>query len=303
MLFSGIKKIGNELHLKRTNSEVVGMVRNCFVKLYDGPNMKVLELFVPEINDSDKEYIMKMLETSKVNTHEWLEYGVKITFNEYFFPYSIQKIKNILLDLSEYFFSKYPNQKLHCQKCGTSKELEIYCIDSKSVAVCEDCYKTVENEINEKNLENIYTPTNYLQGFLGSLLFSIPGICVTVLLFVYLNALSAISSILYVILGIKGYKKFKGKISQIGVIIIIISTVIMVGLGIIVAYSVFILKEIKTIDIEMLLYILKMPEIQKEIIQNLALSYVLSGIYLVIQGIHLMKEWKTEKAVQKVRDI
>jgi hypothetical protein len=40
MLWPGIKKPGKELQLKRTNSEVVGMVKNCFVKMYDGSNIK-----------------------------------------------------------------------------------------------------------------------------------------------------------------------------------------------------------------------------------------------------------------------
>ncbi len=36
MLWPGIKKLGKKLHLKRTDSEAVGMVKNCFVRLYDG---------------------------------------------------------------------------------------------------------------------------------------------------------------------------------------------------------------------------------------------------------------------------
>jgi len=303
VLWPGIKKLGNELQLKKTNSEMVGIAGNCFIKLYDGQNMKVLELFAPEINDADKEYITDKLEINKVKNHEWLEHGVKIVFNEYFFPYPINKIKNIVTDFTEYFFSKYPGQKLHCQKCGVPKEVEICRIDNVTAVVCGDCYKACESEISDKNLENKYAPANYLPGFIGSLLFSVPGIAVTVVMFVFLSSLSAISSVLYVILGIKGYNKFNGKKSRFGAVVIIMSTVIMVGLGIIVSYSVYILKEIKTIDMEMLLYILKLPEIQQEIIKNLALSYVLSGIYLVIQLIQLMKEWKTEKAIQKVEDI
>jgi hypothetical protein len=303
MLWPGIKKIGNELHLKRTNFEVVGIFRNCLVKLYDGLNMKVLEIIAPEMIDSDKEHIIRKLEISKVKKYEWFEYGVKIIFNEYFFPYSINKIKNILLEFTEYFLTKYPDKKLHCQKCGISKELEVYSIDSMTLAICEDCYKLFESEINDKNLENKYVPTNYLSGFIGSLLFSIPGILVTVIFFIFFNSLTAISSALYVLLGIKGYKKFNGKYSRFGVILIILSTIIMVGFGIIVSYSVFILKELKTIDIEMLINILKLSETKHEILKNIILSYVVSGIYLVFQLIQMMKEWKPEKVIQKARDI
>jgi hypothetical protein len=303
MLWPGIKKLGKELQFKRINNEVVGMVKNCFIKLYDGQNMKVLELFAPEMNDSDKEYITEKLKINKVKKHEWPENGVRIIFNEYFISYSINKIKAILTDFADYFSLKYPNQKLHCQKCGVPKDLEACRVDNISMIVCNDCYESLENEISDKNLENRYVPTNYLSGFLGSLLFSIPGILVTVLFFVFLNMLAAISAVFYVFLGIKGYKKFNGKVSRFGVLIIILSTVIMVGLGIIISYSVFIFKELKTIDFDMLFYILRMPEVQQEILQNMALSYVVSGLFLVTQIIQLMKEWKAEKVVQKAEDI
>jgi len=161
----------------------------------------------------------------------------------------------------------------------------------------------LEEEINNKNLENGYAPANYLAGFLGSLLFSIPGILVTVLLFVFLNMLAAVSSVLYVVLGIKGYKKFNGKVSRFGVLIIILATIIMVGLGIVVSYSIYILKELKTMDIDTLFYILKMPEVQRELLKNIAVSYVISGFYLVFQVIQLMKEWKTEKTLKSPEDI
>jgi hypothetical protein len=303
MLWPGIRKLGKELQLKRTDSEVVGMVQNCFVKMYDGNNMKILELFVPEINDSNKEYIINKLVESKVKKYEWLEYGLRIIFNEYVRPYPISKIRGILIDFTEYFSKEYPDRKPRCQKCGISKDVDAYCVDNTTLIICEDCYKSFENEINEVNLDNKYAPPNYLSGFVGSLLFSIPGILVTVLFFVFLDRLAAISSVLYVFLGIKGYKKFNGKVSRFGSFLIILSTIIMVGFGILVSYSIFILKELKTIDIELLISILKMPEIQQEIIKNIFISYVLSGLYLVIQFYQMVKEWRSEKSVKRAKEI
>ena len=303
MLWLGIKKLGKELQLKRIDSEIVGMVKNCFVKLYDGKGMKFLELFVPEISDSDKEYIGDKLKINKIKKYEWLEYGVKIIFIENLLPYSMSKIKNILTDFTEYFSANYPDQSPRCQKCGIPKDLDAYCVGTTTFIICEDCYKSLEKETKEKNLENKSVPSNYLLGFIGFLLYSMPSVLVTVSMFVFLNTLVAVSSVIYVILGIKGYKKFKGKISRIGSIIIILSTIIMVGFGIIVAYSVFILRELKTTDIELLINILRIREIQQEIVKNIILSYVISGFYLVYQVIQMMKEWKTEKSIKKSRDI
>ena len=303
MLWPGIFKLGKELELKRIDLEVVGMIKNCFVKLYDGRNMKVLELFAPEINDADKEHIINRLNETKVKKFEWLEYGIKIIFNEYLRPYSIKKIKSIIIDICDYFSEKYPGQKLHCQKCGNLNDLDVYSYGTASLAVCADCQKSSEIEIENINTETRYAPDNYFSGFIGSLLYSIPGILATIVMFVFLNALAAISSVLYVFLGIKGYKKFKGKTTRFGAFLIILSTLIMVGLGIILSYCVYIIKELGIFDIDMLIYILKIPEVQQEIIKNIAVSYVVSGVYLIFQLIKLMREWKTEITIKKAQEL
>jgi len=307
MLWPGMKKLGKELELKRTDSEIVGKVKNCYVKMYDGQNMKILELLVPELSDTDKEYIESKLTENKVNKYEWLEYGVRIIFNEYVIPYSTKKIKDILIDFTDHFSEAYPDHTPRCQKCEVSKDLEAYHIGGATRFICNDCYESAEKEIGEIALEQEHAPPNYLMGFLGALLFSIPGVLVTVVLFVFLNRLAAISAVLYVLLGIMGYKKFKGKISQYGVLIIIASTLIMVAVGIVVSYSVMILqliiKETGSIDIAGLLYFLSIPEVQREIIQNLVTSYIVSGLYLVFQVFQMMKEWKPETTLKKARYI
>ena len=302
MLWPGLLKLGKELQLKRTESEIVGMVKNCYVKIYDGKNMKLLELYAPEISDSDKEFVTTRLQESKIKKHEQLDYGIKIIFNEYLRPYSIHKIRDIINDISEYFSSRYPNQKLHCQKCGAPNDLETYCYGNVSLAVCEDCHKASEDETDALNAENLLTPNNYLSGFIGSLIFSIPGIFVTLLLF-FLDRLAAISSVLYVFLGIKGYKKFKGKTSRFGAFLIILSTLIMVALGVIISYSVLILKELGTFNIDLLKYIFTIPEVQQEIMKNIVVSYIVSGFYLVFQIIRMMKEWKTGINIKQAREI
>jgi len=307
MLWPGMKKLGKELELKRTDSEVVGKVKNCYVKMYDGQNMKIMELLVPELSDTDKEYIESKLTENKVNRHEWLEHGVRIIFNEYVIPYSTKKIKDILTDFTDHFSEAYPGQMANCQRCGEAKDLEACHIGGATRFICGDCYESAEKEIGEIALEQEHEPSNYLMGFLGALLFSIPGVLVTVVLFVFLNRLAALSAVLYVLLGIMGYKKFKGKISQYGALIIIASTLIMVAVGIVASFSVMILqlivKETGAIDIAGLLNILKIPEVQKEIIQNMVSSYIVSGLYLVFQVFQMMKEWKPETTLRKARYI
>jgi hypothetical protein len=303
MLWPGIKKLGKELGFKRTNSQVVGTFKNCFVKMYDGYNIKVMEIFPPEMDDTDKEYTLNILNQNKIKKNEWQDNGIKIIFQEYIRPYSMVKIKNILFVIVEYFEQKYPDKIPNCQKCGNQKEADVYFIDSESTFLCSDCLRKYKTDLDNKYLEYQQLPTNYLSGFLGALLFSLPGIIVTVLFFVFLDRLAAISALLYVVLGVKGYKTFKGKISPFGAFIIIAVGIIMVGIGTLVAYSALIFKEINMFNIDLLMEILKIPEIQRELWVNIAVSYVASGFYIVFQLFQMTKEWKFSKSIEKAKSI
>jgi hypothetical protein len=303
MLWPGIKKLGKELGFKRTNSEVVGTLKNCFVKMYDGNNIKVLEIFPPELDDMDKEYILNILNQNKIKKYEWQNNCIKIIFQEYIRPYSITKIKNILFTIVEHFDQKFPDGIPNCQKCGIQKEADVHIIGNVSNYLCADCLRKYKNDLNNKYMEYQQLPTNYFSGFIGALLFSIPGIIITVLFFVFLDRLAAISALLYIFLGIKGYKTFKGKISPLGAFIIITVGMIMIGIGTLVAYSVMILKVIKTFDIDMLIQILKTPEVERELWTNIVISYIVSIFFIIIQLIQMIKEWKFSIEIKNARDI
>ena len=219
----------------------------------------------------------------------------------------MKKIKNILLDITEHFSAKYPGRKAHCQKCGKAADLDAYTADAISWIICEDCYRALEDEINQKNSENIFVPSNYLQGFLGSLLFSIPGMIVSVLFFIFMSSLAAVSSLVYVLLGIKGYKVFKGKTNRFGALLIMLSALIMIALGTTVSYSVYLLvelyKEYNVIDFDFLKILLGMPEVQQELMQNIVMSFAISGVYLSFQFFQMMKEWRIDKTIKAAREI
>jgi hypothetical protein len=153
--------------------------------MFDGTNMKVLEIFSPETDDNDKEQIEDILKQNKIKKHEWLNNGVRIIFSEYIRPYSTKKIKNILLIIVEHFNKKYPDNTPQCQNCNINKDADAYFIGNESMYICIDCLKKLENDIKNKYWEYNQIPTNYGLGFIGALLFAIPGIIITVLFFFF----------------------------------------------------------------------------------------------------------------------
>lgn len=303
MLWPGIKKLGKELNLKRTDSEVLGLVKNCFVKMYDGNNRKILEIYSPLIDENDKEYLINILTKYKIKKYNWPLNGINIEFTEIIRPYPIKKIKEILIEITGYFSTKYPGQKHKCQKCEQDNEADLCCVNNISMFVCNECYKEMERNSIKENMEQQNIPNNYFLGFIGALLFAIPGIILTIIFFVYLNIIGAISALLYVFLGTKGYKLFKGKTTPFGVGIISIVAIIMVAVGIFVSYSVIIFREINTIDFDALIYVLKVPEVKKELILNIVLSYIFSSLYLALNFYQMFKVWKPTVLIHKGRDI
>ena len=303
MLWPGIKKLGKELNLKRSDSEVTGIIKNCFVRMYDGNQIKVLELFVPQMDDDDKNYIVKKLESCGIKKYEWRSNGVKVVFQEYLTPYSTKKIKELLDEFVNYFGGKYPDQKPLCQYCGEQSETQIYCLDNIPLLICDNCYRQNLRTVQNDNAERQNAPNNYLSGFFGAVLFSVPGIFLTIIFFVFLERLAAVSAVVYVMLGIIGYKKFKGKVSRTGSLTVMAAALIMVGVGMFIAYSALIFKTVGEIDFYVLAYCFGLQDIQKEFLQNLIIAYVVSIAYFIFQFFNMFKEWGREKSVCKPREI
>jgi len=303
MLWPGIKKLGKQLNLMRSDTEVTGRVRNCFVRMYDGNQIKVLELYAPNLDSDDKDFIIKRLDAGKIKKYEWPSNGVKIIFQEYLTPYSTKKIKELLDELVKYFSGKYPDQSPSCQYCGEYTETEIYCVNNTPMLICGNCYRQHASNFQRENEEIQNAPNNYLMGFIGALLFAVPGILITIGFFLFLDSLGAVSAVAYIFLGILGYKKFKGKISHIGAVLITAAALIMVGAGIFVSYSALIFKSLRVIDFDLLALVYQNPEIQKEFIQNLMVAYLVSAAYFIFQFFQLRNEWKGKKSICKPREI
>jgi hypothetical protein len=303
MLWPGIKKLGRELNLKRTDSEVIGIIKNCIVRMYDGSNIKVLELISPVMDENDKQEIIKKLENKALKKYDWLKDGVRIIFPEMIKPYSVKKIKEILEELIGYFENKYPNIKPKCQKCELEKDLDLYCVNKSSYFICNDCYEKMEAEINDVNIKLRDIPENYFSGFIGALIFSVIGILITIMLFMIMKTLAVFSALAYGLLGIVGYTKFKGKMSPTGAKIIIVTGLLMIPAGILISFFILFVKETNIININDFFISLRIPEVNKEITQIMSYSYLIGIPVSVFLYLQMINTWKTKIIIKKGRPI
>lgn len=315
MTFPGLRKLASEFGFANNGTYFYGFIHNTYVIMADGKNKKIVQMIFPcKIEQSDKEKILSWKKKGYAKSIDFGEehvFEVQITFAEYFLPFKIEKIKEVVQDIANYIKEKYPEEKPKCtgKDCQADSELEIYNIDGIPLPLCPSCAKKIESDIERAYEEESLKPNNYIQGLLGALTFPIPGIFLTYIFFM-LGRIAAVSGIVYFFLAQKGYTWAKGKLDKIGILIISLSSIFYTIAGTFVSYVACIVKEIlkdpsvKGVPLtEIIKYtvstVLAEEEARAEIIKNCTMSLILCGIVIAINTARLFKssaKTKLEKA-------
>lgn len=304
MIFPGLKKLGNQFNFKNNGRFIYGFINNTYVMFADGTNQKnVWFRFPNSLGESDKVKISSWKKKGYAKSIDFLEgqaFHVEITFTEYFLPFKISKIKEVIEDITDYIKGKYPEQNVKCcgENCISESELNIFDIEGLPLPMCPSCVHRLENLIENDYEDFKQQPNNYLNGTIAAFLFSIPGIIVTFLFFL-LGSIAAVSGLVYFYLAQKGYVWAKGKMNKIGVLIISFVSLAYTVIGTYLSYIAVIVKEVlKLPDIKgvpMLELItlafesVKTPEVKRELLTNIYLSLLLCGICIVINMVQALK--------------
>lgn len=315
MTFPGLRKLAGEFGFANNGTYFYGFIHNTYVIMADGKNKKIVQMIFPcKIDQSDKEKILSWKKKGYAKSIDFGEeqfFEVQITFAEYFLPFKIEKIKEVVQDIANYIKEKYPDEKPKCtgKECQADSELEIYSVDGIPLPLCSSCAKKMQSDIERAYEEENLKPNNYIQGLLGALTFPIPGIFLTYIFFM-LGRIAAASGLVYFLLAQKGYTWAKGKLNKIGILIISLSSIFYTIAGTFVSYVACIVKEIlkdpsvKGVPLtEIIKYtvntVLTEEEARAEIIKNCIMSLLLCGIVIVINTVKLFSasgKTKIEKA-------
>lgn len=110
MLFPGIKKVRDKFNLSDDGKFVKGTVRNSRVRLCDGRNCKILTVSAPaEISDQTREALQKFSQKPYKAKVQVDTKSVTFTFVEILWPYSWEKICQVLDGAAQIFFDANPN--------------------------------------------------------------------------------------------------------------------------------------------------------------------------------------------------
>ncbi len=309
MIFWNVSKVGKELNWFRNKSTIFGLRNNYFFRIGDGMGYKYVEAILPEsLSEDHRTRLGEELEVNKSigkYSESWIDGRiVSIRFNETFLPTSKAKLINAVDSLCDVFSKLGIEETNHSFTNNLKDNLSYYDVTGSGFLLDEKSAREIANEYYEQNRLEENEQKNYAVGFAGSMVFSLAGVFVWVLIAVFLNRLLSVMSMVIGFLGIKGYDYFKGIRGGFTNWIIILSNILSVLLAnfLIVATMLY---RAGVISSQGIWYeFLNNPEAQEIFNTNTAISFVLSffvWIYLFFILKHekpmIRKAWKVGEKV------
>lgn len=234
MIFPKAKKIARELDWHKTKDGVFGLYKGYFFNVADAsllsnPQFKFVTATTDNLSEEQKQQIKIELDTNKKS----LKFTTfEISDNSIFFQFAenltYTKLKTVysLFDFLVDLFKKLNiSEQNKCHNCGTKERINFYDLNDTGIILCNTCFNQTENNFNEIERQRISEEKNYLTGFFGSIIFSIPGIIAWVLIAVYLERLGSGMAFIIAFLGLKGYDYFKGHHGKLTKYIIVFSNI------------------------------------------------------------------------------
>lgn len=304
MVFPGLKKLSQEFGFKNNGTYFYGFINNTYVIFADGANQKNVSFRFPiELDEDDKKKILSWKRKGYAKSIDFFDdqsFDVYIVFTEYFLPFKISKIKEVIEEITGYIKQKYPQEKSKCSgdNCIETDGVNIFDIDGIPLPMCSSCAKRLETKIENEYEDFRLQPNNYLQGSIAAIVFSIPGILVTFILFLS-GRIAGASGLVYFYLSQKGYVWAKGKMNKIGALIVSLISLLYTAVGVYLSYIAVIVKELLKLPeikgypifelVKLSLESVKKPEVKKELLTNIYLSLFVCGTCILISMIQLLK--------------
>lgn len=219
MIFPKAKKIARDLGWHKTNHKVFGLYKGYFFNVSDAsiihtPQYKYISVTTGNVTEEQRQQIKTELTNNrkrlKFSQFEIRENTIYFKFTENIMPTKISTVY-VLFDFVADLLKKLniPEQN-KCHGCEKNQRFDYYNLNHTGVLFCDDCFKQTNDKFHEIEKERISKEKNYLAGFLGAVVFSIPAIILWVLLAVYLGEISSGMAFVIALLGFLGYDYFNG---------------------------------------------------------------------------------------------
>ncbi len=284
MIFPKAKKIAKELDWHTKNDGVFGLYKDYFFNIGDAsllnnPQFKYIIATVDNLTEEQKLQIKTELDANKkllkFTTFEIEDNSIFIQFIETWSYTKSQTIYSLFDFLIELFTKLNIPKQNKCHNCSSKDNFNYYDQNDNGVLLCNSCLRQIENNYYEIEREKFSSEKNYLTGFIGSVIFSIPAIIAWVLVAVYLERLASAMAIAIALLGIKGYEYFKGQHSKFTKYVIVLSNILSILIANFITIIALLMQE--GLSLEQSVTELQTNEVVKDILfKDLMISFVLA---------------------------
>lgn len=257
MIFPKAKKIAKDLGWYKTNDSVFGLYKGYFFNVSDAslmstPQFKFVTATTGSLTEEQKLHLKTELSTNrkklKFTTFEISDHGILFKFAE---NLTFTQLKTVyaLLDFSVDLFKKLNiREQNQCHSCGKDQRISYYDLNDTGVILCDTCFSRENQRFYEIEKERISKEKNYLTGFLGAFLFSVPGILLWVLCAVYFERLASGMAFVIAIFGILGYDYFKGQHGKLTKYIIVLTNIVSIIIANVMTVMTLLVKQGLTIN-------------------------------------------------------
>lgn len=235
MIFPKAKKIAKELGWYKTKDSVFGFYKGYFFNVSDAslmttPQFKLVTATTASLTEEQELYIKTELANNKRKLKfTYFEISNHAIFFKFVENVTLTQLKTVyaLLDFLVDLFKKLnlPEQN-QCHSCGEKQRINYYDLNDMGIMLCDTCFSQENRRFHDIEKERISKEKNYLTGFSGALLFSVPGIILWVLCAVYFERLASGMALAIAFLGIVGYDYFKGLQGKLTRYIIVLTNII-----------------------------------------------------------------------------
>ncbi|PXW17154.1 hypothetical protein C8D70_102216 [Chryseobacterium sp. CBTAP 102] len=219
MIFPKAKKIARDLGWYKTGDGIFGLYKGYFFNVSDAsiihtPQYKSVSVTTGNLTEEQRLKIKTELTNNrkrlKFTLFEVRENSIYFKFTENIMPTKIRTVYALFDFLADLLKKLNIPEQNKCHSCEKLQRINYYDLNHTGILLCDDCFKQMDNKFYEIEKERVSKEKNYLTGFLGAVIFSIPAIILWVLLAVYLGGISSGMAFVTALLGFLGYDYFNG---------------------------------------------------------------------------------------------